>query len=58
MKVRIAGALDSHFDCRPEEENVREGESDSEEYDSNADGDSGVMDLTGEDYIISYIVGS
>ena len=27
---------------------MREDESDSEEYDSDPDGDSGVMDLTGE----------
>ena len=50
VKAGIAGALDGHIDCRLEEENMREGESDSEEYDSNADSDSDVMDLTGEDY--------
>jgi hypothetical protein len=50
VKAGIAEALDGSIDCRPEEENVREGESDSEGYDStDDDDDSGVMDLTGED---------
>ena len=49
VKGGIAEALDSHTDCRPEEENVREGESDSEEYDRDADGNSSFMDLTGQD---------
>ena len=48
VKAGIAGALDCHIDSKPEE-NVREGETDSEEFDSNADSDSGVMDLNGED---------
>ena len=47
IKPGIPGALDGHIDCTKEEANVREDESNSEEYDSNPDGDSGVMDLTG-----------
>ena len=51
IKAGIAGALDGLIDCTMEEANEREDESDSEEYDSDPDGDSGVMDLTGkEDY--------
>ena len=46
LKAGIAVALDGHIDSRPEEENVRNDESDSEEYDCNPDGDSSVMDLT------------
>ena len=49
VKAGIARALDDHIDCRPKEENVREDETESEEYDSDPDGDSGVLDLTGED---------
>ena len=48
VKAGIAGALDGHIDCRPEEENEREDK--SEECKSKADGSSSnVMDLTGED---------
>ena len=47
IKAGIAGALDGHIDCTKEEANMREDESNSEEYDSNPDGDSGVMDLIG-----------
>ena len=46
IKAGIAGALDGHIE---EEANMREDESDSEEYDSDPDDDSSVMDLTGED---------
>ena len=49
MKAGIAGALDGHIDCGPEEEDLSEDKSESEEYDSDTDGDSGVMDLTGEE---------
>ena len=49
VKAGIARALDGHIDCTPEEENAREDETESEEYDSDPDSDSGVLDLTGED---------
>ena len=49
VKAGLAGALGGRIDCTPEEENVREDETESEEYDSDPDGDSGVLDLTGED---------
>ena len=49
VKAGIAGALDGHIDCGLEEKNVREDKSESEEYDSDPDGDSGVMNLTDEE---------
>ena len=48
VKAGVAGALEGSIDCGTEEENGREDKSESEEYDSNPDGDSGVVDLTGK----------
>ena len=49
VKAGIATAFDGSMECGPKEENGREDESESEEYDNNPDGDSGVVDLTGEE---------
>ena len=49
VKAGIATALDGSMECGPKEENGRKDESESEEYDSDPDGDSGVVDLTGEE---------
>lgn len=48
LKSGIAGALDGHIECTPEDES--EDDSDSDAYESDADDDSSdMMDLTNED---------
>ena len=49
VKAGIAGALDGHVDRQEWEQNDREDETDSEEYESDGDENYDMMDLTGED---------